>query len=420
MSKHPIPFSTLGRLADPPVISNLMAVALENPSLLSLAAGFTNTQTLPKETVRDAVVQLSTSGKEAEYLQYGTTQGRLGLRKFLSKRLSWQDQHQSPAYHPHNFMLTNGSQQALYLAMQVLCDPGDIVLVESPSYFVFLELLKGLGIEAIGIPVGPTNETDPEGMRDVIRKLKAEGRIERLKAVYLQAWYANPSTRSLTRSNLAALASVLEDEGLELPVLEDGAYRDLYFDEAHPAPSILAMPEWDAFPRLYFGTFTKPFATGLKCGFAVCDHEALRDKMLHIKGHQDFGSAHFPQAILQVVVENGSYDKLLEGLRKSYFGKMQLLHGELLEEGIEELDWSWDMPEGGLYLWLTGPEHLDTSIESEFCKAAVDAGVLYVPGDLCFAPGGPKNCMRLSFGVLNGDDLREAARRLAKVMRDFS
>jgi len=419
MSKHPIPFSTLGRLADPPVISNLMAVALENPDLLSLAAGFTNTQTLPKEMVRDAVIQLATNGKDPEYLQYGTTQGRLGLRKFISKRLSWQDKHQSPDYHPNNVMMSNGSQQALYLAMQVLCNPGDIVLVESPSYFVFLELLKGLGIEAVGIPVGPTNETDPEGLRALLQQLKAEGRIDRVKAVYLQAWYANPSTRSLSRNIKSELAKVLIEEQLQVPVLEDGAYRDLYFNAPHAVPSILALSEWAGFPRIYFGTFTKPFATGLKCGFAICDHAELRDKMLHIKGHQDFGSALFPQAILQIVVENGAYDQQLDLIRGSYREKMELLHGELIEEGIDELGWSWDSPEGGLYLWLTGPEHIDTGIDSEFCKAAVEAGVLYVPGDLCFAPGGPKNGMRLSFGVLNGEDLSEAGRRLAKVMRDF-
>ena len=104
-------------------------MALENKEILSLAAGFTDTQALPAKAIRDISVSLATSGKIPEYLQYGTTMGRSGLRKFISKRLSRNDQHPSQAYHPENIMLTNGSQQALYLAMQVLCDPGDIVFV---------------------------------------------------------------------------------------------------------------------------------------------------------------------------------------------------------------------------------------------------------------------------------------------------
>lgn len=395
-------------------------MALENPYLLSLAAGFTDTEALPVKAVRDISIALATSGKPPQYLQYGTTLGRPGLRKLVSKRLSQFDHHQSPDYHPDHVMLTNGSQQALYLAMQVLCDPGDILLVESPSYFVFLELLKGLGIEAVGIPTDDDDELDSKGLISLLEDMKATGSIERVKGIYLESWFSNPSTRCLTNEKKTEVAHILRDSGLIIPILEDGAYLELFFEEPFPSTSIFAIEAFDDFPRIFFGTFTKSFATGLKAGFSICDHPDLLSKMASVKGHHDFGSSNYTQAILESAIEQGDYDAQLTRGRKRYQLKMEVLHRTLVEEGLENMGWSWQKPAGGLYLWLKGPDELDTSKEGAFFENAVKEGVLYVPGDLCFAPGGPKNYMRLSYGVLEADDLVEAGKRLAKVIRQFN
>jgi 2-aminoadipate transaminase len=420
MSEIPIRFSHVGNLAQPPVISDIMKLALEDKRLLSLAAGFTDTHGLPVQSVRDAAVLLATSGKSPEYLQYGTTRGRAELRKLVSKRLSRFDGYQNPAYHPDHVMLTNGSQQALYLAIQVLCDPGDIILVESPSYFVFLELLKGLGVEAIGVPVDENDETDSEALESLLVELKQNGSFNRVKGLYLESWFSNPSTRCLTIEKKNEIARVLKAQDLIIPVLEDGAYFELYFEEKYPSSSIFSLEAFEIFPRLFFGTFTKSFATGLKLGYAICDHAELLGKMANVKGHHDFGSSNYAQAILEKVIQNGAYDEQLEKCRKSYQGKMQALNQVLIKETLPELGWQWPIPEGGMYLWLKGPEHFDTSINSEFFENAVKEGVLYVPGDLCFASVAPKNYMRLSFGVLNQSDLQEAGKRLARVIRGYS
>ena len=99
---------------------------------------------------------------------------------------------------------------------------------------------------------------------------------------------------------------------------------------------------------------------------------------------------------------------------------MEILDKVLTEEGLPELGWSWNKPEGGMFIWLKGPAHADTSRNSQLFENAVKMGVLYVPGDLCFAPGGPKNYMRLSFGVLEREELISAGQRLAKVIRQFN
>lgn len=393
-------------------------MALETPGLLSLAAGFTDTHTLPAKAVRAAVDALDSTGQPPEHLQYGTNVGRPGLRAALASRLAKQDNvGMDVAALTAASFITNGSQQALYLAMQVLCEPGDIVLVDRPSYFVYLELLAGLGVEARSMPVDAAGRVDGAGLRAVLDGLHASGERSKLKAVYFISYFSNPSGLSLSASDKDLIAKTLIAADCVVPVIEDAAYRELFFVQPHAAPSVLALPAWDAFPKLYLTTFTKPFSSGLKVGGGVCTDPAWLAAMLHVKGHHDFGSANFNQAICEHAIASGDFDRHLATLRPAYAEKMQTLHTALIENGLAELGWSWQVPAGGLYLWLCGPENLDTGFDGTFCQAALDAGVLYVPGALCFADNIPVNYVRLSYGVLAGEPLREAGRRFVQAAR---
>ena len=199
-----------------------------------------------------------------------------------------------------------------------------------------------------------------------------------------------------------------------IPVIEDAAYRELFFDAPHPAPSIISMPEYDAFPKLYLGTYTKPLATGLKVGYGLCTHRDWREKILCIKGHQDFGSAHFAQAIVERVLASGSYPEHLAKMRAHYARKAAVLHAALLSGGLDSAGWTWARPEGGLVFWLRGPEGSDLRMEGTFCQSCIEQGVLYVPGDLCFADGQTWHCARLSSGALPEEKLTEAAGRFVE------
>lgn len=411
-------FSALGRRAQAPQITRLMSMALETPGLLSLAAGFTDTNTLPVAAVRAAADVLDGTGAPPEHLQYGTNAGRPGLRAALAARLAAQDGAgaDAAALTAASF-ITNGSQQALYLAMQVLCEPGDIVLVDRPSYFVFLELLAGLGVQARSMPTTEAGTVDAPALRSLLDGMKASGERDRLKAVYFISYFSNPSGRSLSAADKTLIADTLAAVDCVVPAIEDAAYRELWFDRPHDAPSILALPAWDAFPKLYLTTLTKPFASGLKVGGGVCTDPAWLASMLHVKGHQDFGSANFNQAICEQVLINGEFDRHLSALRPAYAEKMRTLHAALTEGGLADLGWSWGEPAGGLYLWLRGPENVDTGFDGAFCKAALGAGVLYVPGALCFGDRAPRNRVRLSYGVLGGEPLREAGRRFVQAAR---
>jgi 2-aminoadipate transaminase len=410
-----IAYSELGRRAQPPTIARLMTLALENPRLLSLAAGFTDNHTLPVGLVTTAIATLARArAADPEHLQYGMNQGRIGLRRQLAQLLlAYEpDLAGNPVATENRFLITNGSQQALYLAMQVLCSPGDIVLVDRPSYFVFLEMLAGLGIEARSLPATAAGDPDRAGLRSLLAAMKADGSASRLRAVYFVSYFSNPSGRSLSTEEKSLVAEELAAAGLFLPAIEDAAYRELYFSTPHPAPSILSLPAWVDFPRFYTSTLTKPFATGLKIGYGTCTDPKWLAKMLYVKGHHDFGSPHLNQAICEHALVTGAFQThLAQHLRPTYEHKMQVLHAALEAGGLRDRGWRWEKPTGGLYLWLEAPASLDTGLDSVFCRACIAAGVLYVPGDLCFGDQPARNFVRLSYGVLSEANLVEAARR---------
>ena len=410
-------YSTLGEQLTDPAIVHLMANALSNPHLLSLAAGFTDNMALPLDLVNQVVAELAERPDGSETLQYGTNSGRPGLRRAVVGLLKSFPGEPSMELDENSVLITNGSQQALYIATQVLCDPGDIVLVEKPTYFVYLEVLKGLGVRPVSIPSLPDGRIDIDGLRALIDRLCRSGDMKRLKAVYLASYHANPSTQCIPEEDKRNLGNLLQTLDFALPVIEDTAYRDLYFEETHAARSIIGLPEFAGLPCLYAGTFTKPFSTGLKVGYTCCTDSQLLGKMLNVKGQQDFGTSNFTQAIIETVLEDGRYKQYLRNLRPHYARKMQILNDALEAAGLRQLGWTWDFPDGGFLLWARAPDGFDTRFDTPFYHACLSDGVLYVPGDLCFAEGAPFNFVRLSAGVLSDDRLKEAAKRFVRAAR---
>ena len=144
--------SSLGKRTEAPPISWLMNEALKQPNLISLAAGFTDNKTLPVAETREILSQLLASPSKAQsVLQYGTAAGEERLREATTSRLARLDSESKDDYPADNLIITNGSQQFLYMLTEALCDPGDIIIVEDPTYFVYLSIMQSHGIEARGV-----------------------------------------------------------------------------------------------------------------------------------------------------------------------------------------------------------------------------------------------------------------------------
>ena len=191
-------------------ITRLMALAFQRPDILSLAAGFTDSESLPVEDVREIVQEISCLETEAKAsLQYGPNIGRDALRSHLTSRIANCDLDSEAVLQPDRLFITNGSQQALYLAVQTLCDAGDCILVDQPPDFVFLEILQGLGVERIPMPMDDRGDVDLDVLRTVFEKAALDGSIEKIKAVYLVSYFANPSGHSISEEVKQALCELL-------------------------------------------------------------------------------------------------------------------------------------------------------------------------------------------------------------------
>ena len=401
-------------------IDGFMHRALEIPGLLSLAAGFTDNGFLPRREVRRIVEEMLSTPEGNETLQYGVPQGRPGLRRSICRYLKDSDAALSSdpgELDPLHLLITNGSQQALHVAVQALSRPGDIVLVESPTYFVFLDVLKGMGVEAVAMPTR-NDRLAPDRLPRFFADLKESGRWSRVRAVYLVSYFSNPSGLSLDRAQKTAFIRAMKRERLHVPILEDIAYRELYFDRAWPVPTLLAA-ESDAVPVLLMGTLTKSFSTGLKVGYMLVRKELLRDRIFAIKRSHDFGTSNFTQAILEHALEKGVYRDFLPPMRQHYARKCGVLHDALEGAGLRDLGWTWERSAGGLYLWLTAPESLSTGGDEDFFEACLEEKVMYVPGELCYTQGGTRK-VRLSFGYLEEDLLPRAAERFVRAARRFA
>jgi len=262
--------SKLAQRSSEPAISWLMRLTLDQPKLISLAAGFTDNESLPVSQTARLVHEILGSKKASRTpLQYGSTAGHPDLRRLTAHDLALLDGHSDPRiYSPDRVLITNGSQQLLYIVSESLCDPGDIVLVEDPSYFVFFGIAQSHGLQCRGISM-KDDGLDLEHLEETLAFLKRKKQLHQVKLLYLVSYFQNPSgaTTSLEKKQraLEILRRYERDAGHPIFLLEDAAYRELRF-YGPDVPSALAIEK--ASDRvIYAGTYSKPFATGIRVGF---------------------------------------------------------------------------------------------------------------------------------------------------------
>lgn len=416
----PISYSDrAGRTVDPP-ISWLMKYALDHPDCISLAAGFVDSETLPVGVVDSIVRELTadaSSGRAA--LQYGTTIGYPPLRNQIARRLADEDGLTEATHNvtADNVVVTTGSQQLLFLINDVLLNPGDIVLLGAPSYFVYMGILASMGAVVRSVPMDGDG-MDVEALDAALAKIEAEGNLHRVKLIYCVSYFQNPMGVSLSTPRRERMVQIAQKYSRDhrIFILEDAAYKELRFDESTPGlPPIKTFDpanEW----VLYAQTFCKPFSAGIKIGFGVLPEEILTP-VLRQKGNHDFGSANFNQMIISRAIERGDYDRHVSKVRAGYLGKKQVLADAIRTHFPAETVW-YD-PSGGLYIWAELPASIPTGPGSDYFNAALERGVLYVPSEHSFYPdSGTPACrsgMRLSFGVANREQIAEGAKRLGRL-----
>lgn len=404
-----------------PIANLLMARTLARPELVSLAAGFVDHQTLPVEHTRHALDRIWSQPEQARAaLQYGTTIGYPPLREAVLERMLQADGRSAGEMNlsADQVVITAGSNQLLYLLGNTLLDPGDVVICGAPSYFVFLGTLASLGARACGVQ---TDEHGliPDAVDEQLARLDAAGELGRVKAIYVVTYYDNP--RGVTvpperRAELVQLARRWSRTG-KIHIIEDVAYRELrYYGE--DIPSLRSFdPVGDTVAVV--GSFSKSYSPGIRVGWGILP-QRLVEPVLSAKGHLDFGSPNFNQLLMATVLEMGLYDVHLERLRQSYRQKIDAIL-EAADRFLGPIGGiRWVRPAGGLYVWLRLPEQIDTGLSGCLFHRAVEQGVLYVPGEYCYAGEGqpvPKNRLRLSFGIQSCESIHRGVESLARAVR---
>jgi 2-aminoadipate transaminase len=421
--KHSV-LSKLGQRSEAPPISWLMEVALSRPQLISLAAGFTDNESLPVNDARELLDEILKNRKTGQAaLQYGTTAGDPVLRELTAQDFRLLDGvlDTDKAYSADRMIITNGSQQMLYMVTEALCDEGDVVIVEDPSYFVYLGILQSRGIKGRGVRI-EQDGLNLEHLEKVLESLKKSGEIKRLKMLYLVSYFQNPSgvTTSFEKKvgALRLLRKYEKAAGHPIYLLEDAAYRELRF-KGEDVKSALSVKGFSN-RVIYAGTYSKPFATGTRVGFGILP-DPVYTAVIRIKGNHDFGTSNLLQQLLVKAISSGRYEEHLTALQKRYAKKAKGMLDAMQKYFPAGVEW-WE-PLGGLYYWVRVPESVKTGVKSKLFQKALAKDVLYVPGELCYTNDStrpkPENAMRISFGGGTEQNIQLGIERLGNVLSEM-
>lgn len=376
----------------PSTIREILKVTAQ-PEVISFAGGLPAPELFPVEAVRKAADHvLTTAGASA--LQYGPSEGLRPLREWIAAEMG----RRGIKAVADDVLITVGSQQVLDLVGKVFLNPGDVVLTENPTYLAAIQAFQTM--EARFVPV-PTDSEGliPEALPELIRAHKP-------KLLYTIPNFQNPTGVTLPERRRAALGEIAAKHGLR--VMEDDPYGKLRYSGVEVAP----VKHWDTADRvLYASTFSKTIAPGLRLGWVVAPHEIF-SRLLILKQASDLHTSMFDQNVAYAYLTQNEQNAHLETIRRAYGERFALMDACLREE--MPAGYTWTKPEGGMFLWVTGPEGIDSS---ELLRRAVKANVAFVPGRDFFPGEGGKNHMRLNFSNATPERIREGIKRLGQLCR---
>lgn len=374
----------------------------EQPDVISFAGGLPAPDVFPVEEFKTACNKiLSEQGSAA--LQYGTTEGYGPLRDLIARQVM-QYGIQVTA---DNIMITSGSQQALDLIGKVFINPGDRIIVEAPTYLGALQAWSVYGAEYVTVPA------DENGI--ITDQLEAVLRTGP-KFIYVLPNFQNPTGVTIPMERRQKLVELADRYGV--PIIEDDPYSQLRFEGSH-LPPIIVMddklhPEQGQYSGnvIYMSTFSKTLAPGIRLAWVIAPPEVIR-KLVTAKQGADLHTSTFNQYIAYEVARGGFLEKHVQHICRVYHERRDVMLDALEEHMPSSVKWT--HPSGGLFLWVTVPEPMNTV---ELFKAAIAEKVAYVPGVSFYPNGGGENTMRMNFSYASPAQINEGISRLARVVRN--
>ncbi|MEV6865054.1 PLP-dependent aminotransferase family protein [Streptosporangium subroseum] len=384
----------LGRIDSSPV-RDLLAL-IDRPEVISFAGGLPAPELFDLDGLRDAYDHALSPATGRRTLQYSSTEGDPVLREALARRLSDRGLETSAG----DLLVTTGSQQAISLVAMALLEPGDIVLVEEPTYLAALQCFRLAGARVI--PVRSDEDgLDPVALREIVER-------ERPTMLYLVPTFANPTGRTLTGPRRRAVAELAAAQGFW--ILEDDPYGELrYHGEVLPPLSSYPGGEGNS---IYLGSFSKIGAPGLRLGWLRAP-EGLRRGLTIAKQATDLHTSTVDQAAAARYLAVTDLDDRVRFLRDAYRPRRDAMMDALAV--ITPSGTTWSTPDGGMFVWVRLPGEMDTA---QLLQRALRHDVAFVPGAPFYCGEPDRATLRLSFCAYTPEKITEGMRRLGEALSD--
>jgi 2-aminoadipate transaminase len=391
-------FASRTRVMKSSAMRDLMAVTAR-PEVISLAGGLPDTGTFPPETFA-AVAQRIARESCAKALQYGPTEGLAETKACIAEIMGAEGMRADP----EDVVVTTGGQQVIDLVTKTLIDPGDVVIAEGPTYPGAVPVFSAYQAEVVQV------DMDADGMRvdrleETLERLERDGR--RPKFVYTVPSFQNPAGVTMSLARRRRLVEVAHER--ELLVLEDNPYGLLRYEGA-PPPPLYALD--GGVYVMYLGTFSKILSPGIRLGWVVAPPPVL-EKINLGKQSADLCTSTLSQLMVQAYFEHAHWRDYVESLTDVYRGRRDTMLDALADHFPPQAEWT--RPGGGLFIWATLPEFIDTT---DLLARALRDNVAFVPGAAAFLDGRGHNSMRLNFSASSEEVIREGIRRIGEVVTE--
>jgi 2-aminoadipate transaminase len=377
---------------------DLMAIT-ERPDVISLAGGQPDTSTFPPESYAALMTSVAAEST-ARALQYGPTEGMAAVKDCIVEVMAAEDMRVDP----DDVLVTTGGQQVIDLMCKTFIDPGDVIVAEAPTYPGAVPSFMAYQADVVQISM------DSDGMlvdelEETLDRLEAEGR--RPKFVYTVPSFQNPAGVTMSLERRRRLVAIANER--ELLVLEDNPYSLLRY-EGDPVPTLQSLDGGNFV--VYLGTFSKILSAGIRLGWAVAPAPII-DKMNLGKQGVDLCSSSMTQLFVAEYFADGRWMEYVGSLRELYRRRRDAMLDALAEHLPPEAEWTY--PQGGMFLWATLPDYIDTT---DLLARALSRNVAFVPGRAAYLDGRGGSSMRLNFSGVGEDDIREGIRRIGEVIRE--
>jgi 2-aminoadipate transaminase len=387
------------------VMRDLMAIT-ERPEVISLAGGLPDTSMFEPELFRSLMGQIA-DDSAAQALQYGPTEGLQAVKESIVELMAAEDM----IVASDELIVTSGGQQAIDLVCKALLDPGDIVIAEAPTYPGAIPTFCSYEAKLVQI------EMDADGMQiDVLEQklaeLEAAGR--RPKFIYTIPTFHNPAGVTMSLPRRRRLVDLARER--ELLVLEDNPYSMLRYEgEGLPTLRSLETPRGSRDGGdfvIYAGTMSKILSPGIRVGWVVAPRPVLAKLNLG-KQSADLCSSSLTQHFVAAYFATGDWREYIDVMCECYRQRRDAILDALAEHLPAEA--SWTHPQGGLFVWVTLPDYIDTT---DLLARALQENVAFVPGEAAYDDGRGHSSMRLNFSSSTEEEIREGVRRIGKIVAD--